>query len=503
MKAFKKAYFLIILFLIFVLMSFSFSGQAVAKMAIMPTGIKTQNKILNKLFWISGLNNRYRNVESALEDYKNIDPRALQANQTGFAKNLMRHGNSANHIRADLKKILRKRFSQEHAEASIDWFNSRAGLKILKAENEAISPENEKEREKFAKGIIKAPPNDSRLLVVERIEARGAFSSNIKSLYLAYVDSMFPFNNLLQGRRLVKVVRMLKEEIVEPIREQVLHRKLFAYRNIDIKELKKYADYLESSAGQWFVLSALQGFDQGIKKTLIDVHKVQRELLIEIDEGGPEYPLLRELAPPGQRYLLAKLRDPFKPLFTDKGLVEGPKKPFFTDKGPVAAPKPRPLSRVRQFGNELESIPPIAMYVMRRIETKRPGLFKKMKHYERLFNNKEELEAMDDDEYAAAVENYRDVLGKARETKVSKNSVQIEYENLRLTGFISKKTKTLALIETSDKKGHAVEKGDIIGPKFGFIDEIRSQKIIVIEKSRDYLGNILIRQRTIEFSQKI
>jgi hypothetical protein len=488
MKAIKKAYFLI-LFFICVLMNFPFSGQALAKMDTISSGIKIQNKILNKLFLISGLNNRYQNVESVLEDYKNIDQQALQASQTGFAKNLMRRGDSANHIRANLKNVLRKRFSQEHAEASIDWFNSRAGLKILKAESEAISPENEKEREKFVKGIMKTPPNESRILVVERIEARGALSSNIKSLYLAYVDSMFPFNNLLQGRRLVKVVRMLKEEVVEPIREQVLHRKLFSYRNIDVKELKKYADYLESSAGQWFVLSTLQGFDQGIKKTLIDVHKVQRELLIEIDEGGPESPLLRELAPPGQRYLLAQLRDPFKPLFTDKG--------------PVVSPKPRPLSNARQFGNELENIPPIALYIMRKIKTKRPGLFKKMKHYERLFNNKEDLEAMDDDEYAGAVESYRDVLEKARETKVSKNSVQLEYENLRLTGFISKKSKTLALIETSDKKGHAVEKGDIIGPKFGLIDEIRSERIIVIEKSRDYLGNILTRQRTIEFSQKI
>ena len=51
-----------------------------------------KDKILNKLFWISGLNNRYQNVESALEGYKNIDPRALQASQTGFAKNLMRRG---------------------------------------------------------------------------------------------------------------------------------------------------------------------------------------------------------------------------------------------------------------------------------------------------------------------------------------------------------------------------------------------------------------------------
>ena len=140
---------------------------------------------------------------------------------------------------------------------------------------------------------------------------------------------------------------------------------------------------------------------------------------------------------------------------------------------------------------------------MRKIETKRPELFRKMKHYERLFNSKEDLEAMSDDEYADAVETYRTILEKAGETQVSKSSVQMEYKNLRLTGIISKNSKTLALIETSDKKGHAVGKGDVIGPKFGFVDEIQSERIIVIEKSRDYLGNILTRQRTIEFSQKI
>ncbi|MFT4577989.1 MAG: Tfp pilus assembly protein PilP [Nitrospinales bacterium] len=488
MKEIKKTYFLV-LFLTCVSVSYLLSGQALAKTGAMPAGIKVQNKTLGKLFWLSGLNNRYLDVESALEQQENIDPQALKANQTGFAKNLLRHGDGANHIRINIKKAFRKRFSQEHTEASMRWFNSRIGRKILKADSEAISPENGKEREKFAKGIMNAPPSESRLLVVERIESAGTLSPNIKSLYLAYVEAMFPFNNLLQGKRLVKVVGMLKDEVIEPIREQVLHQKLFAYRNISIKNLKSYASFLESSAGRWFVLSELQGFTQGIKKALVDVHKVQRELLIEIDEGGPEFPLLRELAPPGQRYLLVQLRDPFKPLFTDDGPVEKPKSPL--------------LPSARQFGNELESIPSIALYVMRKIETKRPELFRKMKHYERLFNSKEELEAMSDDEYADAVETYRTILENAGETKVPISSLQLEYATLRLTGVISKNSKTLALIETSDSKGHAVGKGDIIGPKFGFVDEIQPERIIVIEKSRDYLGNILTRQKTIEFSQKI
>ncbi len=478
---------LLVLFLIY--FSLSVFSQAHAKIGAMPAGIKIQNKTIEKLFWLSGLNKRYQYVESTLGQYEKIDPKALKPSQTEFAKNLMRHGHGPGQIRASMKKIFITEFDQEHAKASIKWFRSRIGQLILKAEAEAILPESQKDREKFAKGIMSTPPNESRLLVVERIESAEALSENIKFLFLAYVEAMHPFNNLLQGKRIVKVVRMLKDEIVEPIREQVLRQKLFAYRNIGKKDLNDYADFLESPAGKWLTFSELKGFKKGTKRTLTSVHKVQRELLAEIDEGGPEFPLLRELAPAGQRYLLVRLRDPFKPLFTDNG--------------PVQNEETAPLSSARQFGNELESIPPISLYVMDRIERKRPELFRKMKYYERIFNNREDLMAMNDDEYADVIEAYRTVLEKANETKVSKTPLQSEYENLRLTGVISKNAKILALIETADNKGHVVSAGDLIGPKFGSVDEVQPEKIIVIEKSRDYLGNILTRQRTIEFSQKI
>ena len=483
----KKQKQLLVLFLIYV--SLFVLGQAHAKMGAMPAGSKIQNKTIEKLFWLSGLNNRYQYVESTLGHYKKIDPKPLKPSQTGFAKNLMRHGNGPGQIRADMKKTFIAEFDQEHAEESIKWFRSKTGQKFLKADVEAISSESETEREKFAKGIMSKPPNESRLLVVERIESAEALSGNIKSLFLAYVEAMYPFNNLLQGKRIVKVVRMLKDEIVEPIREQVLHQKLFAYRNIREQDLKSYAAFLESPAGKWFSFSELQGFKKGTKKTLTGVHRVQRDLLAEIDEGGPEFPLLRELAPAGQRYLLVRLRDPFKPLFTDDG--------------PVQNEETAPLSSPRQFGNELENIPPISLYVMDRIERKQPELFRKMNYYERIFNNREDLQAMSDDEYADIIEAYRTVLEKANETKISKTPLQAEYKSLRLTGVISKNAKTLALIETTDNKGHVVGTGDLIGPRFGFVDEVQSERIIVIEKSRDYLGNILTRQRTIEFSQKI
>ncbi len=487
MKELKKLKILVLL-LIWISVGFQLPGESLAKMNSMSGDLKSQTKTLDKLFQVSGLNNRYQDMEFFLDQSENIQPEELEASQAEFARNLMRRGLDRGGIRSSLKQTFISRFNQEQAEVSIKWFDSRIGRVILKAENEATSPENKKEREMFLKNVMNAPPSESRLLAVERIEASGAMSANAKSLYLAYVEIMFPFNKKMEGRRLVKVFGMLKDEIVEPIREQVLRQRLFAYRNISERDLKAYADFLESRAGQWLVFSELNGFAKGIKKALKRAKKVQKEILIEIGAGGPEFPLVREIAPPGQRYLLIRLRDPFKPLFTNMG-------------PDVQVAEASPANRIRQFGGELEDIPPIALYVLKKIEKSKAGLFKELKHYERLFNNREGLKNMTDDEYADAIDAYRSILERASSTKVSQTPLQAEYETLRLTGIISKKSETLAMIETVDSGGHAVRKGDIIGPRFGSVDEIQAERIIVIEKSRDYLGNVLTRQKTIEFSE--
>ena len=192
---------------------------------------------------------------------------------------------------------------------------------------------------------------------------------------------------------------------------------------------------------------------------------------------------------PTKKIAKKKIRDSFKPLFTNKG--------------PVKTKESTTISKVRKFGGEFEDTPLISFYVMNKIKAKRPELFKKLKYYERLFNSRENLKAMSDDKYSDIVEAYRKVLGQASKMKVPKTPLQAEYKKLRLTGTISKNKNFLALVETSDQKGYVVDKGKLIGPMFGFVQEIQPERIIVIEKYRNYLGNIITKQRIIEFTKNI
>ena len=52
-----------------------------------------------------------------------------------------------------------------------------------------------------------------------------------------------------------------------------------------------------------------------------------------------------------------------------------------------------------------------------------------------------------------------------------------------------------------EKTGYVVKKGDLVGPSFGTVKEIKDGQVVVVEKFKDYLGNILKNQRTIHFSR--
>ena len=69
-----------------------------------------------------------------------------------------------------------------------------------------------------------------------------------------------------------------------------------------------------------------------------------------------------------------------------------------------------------------------------------------------------------------------------------------------MTGIIRKKLEAVAMFEVG-KNGYAVRQGDRIGPVFGYVDEIQDEQIVVVEKFRDYLGNILTNQKIIDFYQ--
>ncbi|PIP72953.1 MAG: hypothetical protein COW89_03655, partial [Nitrospinae bacterium CG22_combo_CG10-13_8_21_14_all_47_10] len=96
-----------------------------------------------------------------------------------------------------------------------------------------------------------------------------------------------------------------------------------------------------------------------------------------------------------------------------------------------------------------------------------------------------------------AVEKYKSILNSAGEIEISKTPLQEDYQLIKLKGIVSIKKERVALFETLEQTGFSARKGDLIGPFFGQIDDIQPEKVIIIEKSRNYLGVPLTRQHSI------
>lgn len=449
--------------------------------------LRFQNYSLNTLFKLSGLKDVFGNVDSMVQLSKNISVDALVPGQGEFAREIMRQAYSSGKFYYVLSQPFKEDYKPQHVRSATQWYRSALGKKILKLEAEANDPANRTEMEAFAKNIMDSPPSENRISLVERIEGSSHLTKAGKTLFLGYVKLMLPFNKNFEGKETSRVLRSLGKSITEPLREVVLRSLLFSYRHLKDKELEKYASFLSSESGRWFNQTLIKGFKKATQKALYKAGLIQVKLIEEIESGGPEYPLLRDIAPPGQRYLLIGKRDPFQPLVNKDGLIK------FFDPGPIK-------SEARLFGGELKDIPPLALPVFAKIEDQYPKLYRELKYFERLFNNQEALEEMDDEEYAQTVGDYRDVLEKSIDIRMDETPLQVDYNSLRMTGIIQKKMEAVAMFEV-ETTGYAVKEGDRVGPFFGYVQEIQSDQVIVIEEFRDYLGNILTNKKIIQFSQ--
>jgi Tfp pilus assembly protein PilP len=76
----------------------------------------------------------------------------------------------------------------------------------------------------------------------------------------------------------------------------------------------------------------------------------------------------------------------------------------------------------------------------------------------------------------------------------------VAYDKLNFVGVISSKNKRIALIETEGSKGHSAKIGTLLGPNLGAVEVVREDRIIVIERYRNYLGEVLANKQNIEFS---
>ena len=203
------------------------------------------------------------------------------------------------------------------------------------------------------------------------------------------------------------------------------------------------------------------------------------------------------------KYLVSSKRDPFVPLATETRTEKQIKRAKQVRQQAVSQRRARKTRRFTEFGDEVKSLGPIPVELYRQIAKGAPGLYADLDRYSRLFREKNGLRKLSLEDYFKTVRAYKRRIDAAGEfgKRMVKTPLQTKLQALQLVGIIWGGAEPVALVESSGHKGHTVRQGMLMGPRFGVVQSIDHDHIIIVERQRDFRGGIKSRTRKIELTK--
>ena len=198
--------------------------------------------------------------------------------------------------------------------------------------------------------------------------------------------------------------------------------------------------------------------------------------------------------PPGERYFSLGKRDPFVPLV-------GPNKKSFKK----VFSQPSPSKKKKSYALETpEDMPLIPIKVYEKVKAEYPRMADQLNDFASIFNDESALRKLSKKEYRKKVSRYRSLLSEVlgmQEKMFIRTELQTDFDKMKFVGTLRKEGTTVALVQTEGQRGHTVKVGTLIGPNLGIVKTVDEKKIVILERYRNYLGEILSRPRNIEFKK--
>ena len=198
--------------------------------------------------------------------------------------------------------------------------------------------------------------------------------------------------------------------------------------------------------------------------------------------------------PPGERYFSLEKRDPFVPL------VGSNKKRF---KKVSRQPSPSKKKRLIKL-DKPSKMPLIPIKVYEKVKEEYPKMVDRLNEFASIFNDDSALRKLSKKEYKKKVSRYRSLLSEVlgmQEKMFIRTELQADFDKIKFVGTLRKEGTTVALVQTDGQRGHTVKVGTLIGPNLGVVKTVDEKKIVVLERYRNYLGEILSQLRNIEFKK--
>jgi len=451
-------------------------------------GSKNRKEMLDKFLQLTGIEKTAYEMDSRLFGSR-LGQSQFPPGQMVMLKNMMNRVYEPEEWLQSIRRRMLVNYQPQYLRALFKWYQSPLGKKIVQAEMKDLSEGMTDEKKGFLNQLKYYPPKENRLAMAERLETTVGMTDYTMDTFMMFAEVLFPFNDRWKGQPVRKVGRNIRDDLFDSAREYFLQSFLYKFRYLSDKELSKYVAFATSTSGKWFYRAYFRGSRDALEHTSVEIQRLMDLIQGEMAAKNGKSDLLKEIAPPGQRYALVRKRDPFIPLVDPReGLIQQDEH----DELEV---------EFRKFADELKNLPQIPMEVYRNIKNTDPRLYADLEHYGGLFSQETKIASMAERNYFDTVNKYKTLIQKANDTKPSLilTPIQTDYEGLKLVGVIWKNNETIALIETGDRKGHSVKEGDLLGPNFGVVETINKDQMLILEQSRDYLGNVLSKKKQLKF----
>jgi hypothetical protein len=156
--------------------------------------------------------------------------------------------------------ILRDRWDETHSRAALDWLNGELGRRITALEEYASTTEGVMEMQGFAAELQAAPPRPGRVELLDRLNrafegTRMAVDTTMAMALAVAVaaNAAGPEEQQLDGSTLRERIEAGRGLMTQQMQQVLVVYYLFTYHDLQDEEIARYADFLESDAGDWYV----------------------------------------------------------------------------------------------------------------------------------------------------------------------------------------------------------------------------------------------------------
>ncbi len=194
-------------------------------------------------------------------------------------------------VKENLNSFLLQNTDINFFENIIQWLETPLAQKIKEEELSSSGPGSQTELLRYIADLQSNPPSQDRIAIIQEVERTTKLSELSTYIVIEMMRGMFKSFNLTLPEDKRKSIGEIEEEIktIKPaiqnsLRQQMILKSFYSYRNISNEELIKYIEFYKSNTGETEIYVVGKAIANVIKQWFVEV----TEKLIILEKEDPE-----------------------------------------------------------------------------------------------------------------------------------------------------------------------------------------------------------------------